>query len=197
MGLFLLKTISERAAMSSLFSSYLKRTPNSLITRNLVIVSMVLFSFYIIFQNIVTPLLNSKSDRRQDSMDISIESVDSLDESNQSPIRLVDTSQLFWNENPKRDPFSRYILNDEKLSTSNIRKKNSSNIKRSTLGVRPILTAIIKGADSNLAILDGKIMQVGDSIRGFYLKSIQNTTVKLEKNQNKMTINISDGESND
>ncbi len=190
--------------MSNLFNSYLKQTSNSEIAKNVLIVLMVVFAFYIIFENVISPLLGSQSDDGQINTEIPYDMMsDGADnelESNQVPMKLVDTSQLFWNEKPKRDPFSLHILKGKAglikpISTDTL-TKYLKDTKHLTIGVKPKLTGIIKGVDSNYAIIDGKIMKIGDSIRGFSLESILNKSVKLKKHTKTITIRISDGEDN-
>lgn len=191
----------EQMAMPNLFNSYLKRTPNSEIVKNVLILMTMVFAINIIYQNIIYPLINSDSEHWQTSSDVPYGIMDEVNnqglESRQRSMKFVDTSQLFWNENPKRDPFSRHILNEEYRSKKNPKQiEVRSSDSQSAISVKPKLTGIIKGTDSNLAILDGKIMQVGDSIRGFYLKSIQNQSVSLVNQARLITIKINDGENN-
>ena len=188
--------------MPNLFNSYLKRTPSSEIIKNLMVVFLVVIALYVVYENVISPIVNKNSDNLAFTEDIPFEEMDDEFENmrtSRDSINPVAISELFWNENPKRDPFSRSIL--IKIEQTNRRhisstQKTRSVSKKTLIGKLPTLTGIIKGQDSNLAIIDGRIMKEGDRIRGFMLKKILSQSVKLIKHSQTITIRIDDEEDN-
>ncbi len=102
----------------------------------------------------------------------------------------VDTSQLFWNPHPRRDPFSPNIyIKKQELS----QLKGQANTKLGDISFRrPELSAVVAGETSRFAVLDGQIVKEGDYISGYQIKGILRDGVWIQNAQGAYKLGLSE-----
>jgi len=180
----------------SLFNRFIKRqfaTPNARkeLFKNSFILLLVLFAGNIVYESAIEPyLIKNNLNAGNDS---SIDDTPYFEEerSQDTDIKLtnVETSKIFWNDKPKRDPFSLHILKGDELKQALKSATNQSNYSkaksRSKANKRfkppPILSGIVRGLDSNFVVLNGEIIKVGQIIKGFKVINIMNKSVKIKR----------------
>jgi len=178
----------------SLFNRFIKRqfatkTARKELFKNSFILLLVLFAGNIVYESAIEPyLIKNNLNARNDSF-IDDTPYFEEDDSKAENIKLtnVETSKIFWNDKPKRDPFSLHILKGDELKQAlksatkqsiyaNTRSKASKRFKPP-----PILSGIVRGIDSNFVVLNGEIIKVGQIIKGFKVINIMNKSVKIKR----------------
>ena len=79
--------------------------------KNSIILLLVLFAIGIVYENAIAPYVNKGNASFTDNAPY-FEEEDEGEEPESENIKLtnVQTSKIFWNDKPKRDPFSLHIL---------------------------------------------------------------------------------------
>ena len=163
------------------------------------------FALWIIYSNIISPLLES-SDSTYDEQPIDVPGIEpagiEINSSDQqaassqlmSGFNKVETGKLFWNEKLQRDPFSVHILNRQENNSVNRLAQNSS--ARKVRRTRLNLTAVIKGTDSKFAVINGKVVKLGEVISGYRLEQINTYSVVLAhvKGAESIKVKLSNGQ---
>lgn len=156
-------------------------------------------AIYVVFDNIVKPLLPKETVQNYEIIDMPGMESNTAQTSNNENFNPADITQLFWKDTPKRDPFSATVdikVNNLKIlrDTANYQTKNKSNL-RSIQKKRiktPKLSALVSGERSKLAILNHKICQEGSYVDGFEVMKINSNYVLLKhlNSLKRITINM-------
>lgn len=100
----------------------------------------------------------------------------------QYDLRNIDIGALQFNENPSRDPFVDRPAIVAPLAAVDISQPvetRRSPLKRTVAPVLPQLTAIAFGQNNRAAVLDDRIVRIGDAVGSFRVTDIARTRVVL------------------
>ncbi|MFK8014045.1 MAG: hypothetical protein AB8G17_01220 [Gammaproteobacteria bacterium] len=102
-------------------------------------------------------------------------------------LRNIDVSDLFFNQNPKRDPFISAPIQSAPLAEVTIESAAEPlEQKTEALPTLPTLVAVILSDDKSAAVIDNQIVRVGDRIAGFRIRDIQRNRVTLAAASNRI-----------
>jgi len=159
--------------------------------KNSIILLLVLYAGNIVYESAIEPYLNKNNfNTGNDSfIDDAPYFEEEGSEAENTKLTNVQTSKIFWNDKPKRDPFSLHILRGDELKRALKNATNSSNYSnvksKSKANKRfkppPVLSGIVTGLDSNFVVLNGEIIKVGQIIKGFKVINIMNKSVKIKR----------------
>ncbi len=157
--------------------------------KNSFILLLVLFAGNIVYESAIAPYLTKKNLHTGNDSFINDAPYFEEERSDAENTQLtnVQTSKIFWDEKPKRDPFSLHILKGDELKQALTSATNKSIYSKTKSKANkrfkhpPILTGIVRGLDSNFVVLNGEITKVGQIIKGFKVINIMNKSVKIKR----------------
>lgn len=132
---------------------------------------------YFLGSNIIMPMM-SDDIQIADVPDLLDDGTDSTSHHEVRSLHSVDTSQLFWNDSPQRNPFvPQSRINSNALSgLAHLRGQRNTEIDNQHT---PVISGLVAGIDSKFAVLDGHIVSVGERINEYKVVSINSKGVKL------------------
>ena len=156
--------------------------------------ALVLLALFFVYRNIVSPLTSSGTDAVaiiEEDADDWMDS-DGLENSEQSlQIASVQydvghflSTGLHWNEHPARDPFKPLsILEvDDVASIANKVQAVASPVARAGRVLKlPTVSAVVKGETINFAVINDRIVTVGDEIAEFRVEQLARASVTLRE----------------
>lgn len=151
---------------------------------NFIIVGLVLFAGYIVYTNIVAPLVTKDevSADRPDMFGFEDEEV-AVTSSDSHANEAVEISVLYWNDTPSRDPFI-YQAALSKESLERARKiRTVGQVEK--LPDRPKLTGFIAGVESRLAVIDNRVVEVGQQVGSYTVLDIDADGVHLVQRESR------------
>ncbi len=98
----------------------------------------------------------------------------------------VQTSVLFWNTQHARNPFSSKY--DDSGSDKPMQPAGN---RESAFASPPVLSGFVAGAHSRLAVLNGEIAAVGDSVAGYRVLAIDPAGVRLQRGGQTLHLSLS------
>lgn len=155
---------------------------------NLIIVGLVLVAGYTVYTNIVSPLLTTDqvSADRPDMFGFEDEQEEVEVVSNATT--PVDTSVLYWNDAPPRDPF--VYQADLKLASVQQARRLRSLGQETHREDAPRINGFVAGEDSRLAVIDNRIVRVGQQVGGYTVLGIDAKGVQLIERESKKTLRL-------
>ena len=151
----------------------------NLLNNHWLIVALAIVAVLMLVRSIIQPF--SSESGFEDTTD-AYDWLDNTDAEDQAgiksvPLQAVSTSNIFWNTHPERDPFSpdRLINSHDVRAIQYQAEANSGDIGNR----QPVLSALVAGQFSKFAIIDGKIMQEGESAGEFRVGRIARDGVWL------------------
>ena len=144
-----------------------------------VILILVMFAMYIVYSNIVAPLMQEEeyAAERPDMLGFEEEEEQVVDAESHA-LSPVDTNDLFWDDSPSRDPFI-FHAKLKQGSVRSARKLRDSHDGGVSVQGGPRMAGLVAGVDSKLAVVDGRIIEVGDRIGGHTVLDINTRGVLL------------------
>lgn len=150
------------------------------------LVAIGYFTFSVVF-----PLVNmfSEDDPSVEFND-SIEEIDGAQAEVHSEVSLNRTSvvreDIVWITELTRDPFVRLVEYPTPelgaaIGDSMMVQSKKSSIKPNNLQL-PSLTALFHRATESVAVIDGKLLSIGETISGFQIRKINKSSVVVERN---------------
>lgn len=138
--------------------------------KHAIVIMLVVIAFYTVGSNLL-PLLH-KDDTPELYGDLIEQPLsDTVNESGHG-LQAVQTGSLFWNASPQRDPFTNEVKRNMMKQHSNHRRM-------------PSLSGFVAGGRSRLAVFDGRVVAVGQSVSGYRISSITSNGVILERDGRK------------
>lgn len=103
-------------------------------------------------------------------------------------LQTATTGDIFWNTHPRRDPFSpNRLIHSRDVRTIQYQAKTKSG---DISDRQPVLSALVAGQMSRFAIIDGKIVEEGDSIGKFKVGQIARDGVWLHTQGRSFKLNL-------
>ncbi|MEM1263551.1 MAG: hypothetical protein AAGH76_14205 [Pseudomonadota bacterium] len=95
-------------------------------------------------------------------------------------MKPVSTAGLRWNDAPERDPFAPKVVIETADLTAVQDKIGAEPVSSATRPTKtPLVTAIVKAADLQYAVIDGEIRRHGDRIGPWQVRRIERDAVVL------------------
>lgn len=164
----------------------MKRLFNNKIT----ITAMLLVAGYTIYTNIVTPFMhtNDYASDRPDMFAFDEEATEADAATQRFAKTAVNTSVLFWDDVPGRDPFT-HQMNSRKIAyKANVLR---SQLKHQSGGKSiPHLTGFVAGTDSRLAVVNNKVVSIGQKVSGYTVLDINPQGVHLVDINNRARLKL-------
>ncbi|MFK7888957.1 MAG: hypothetical protein AB8G16_19030 [Gammaproteobacteria bacterium] len=109
----------------------------------------------------------------------------------QYDLRNIDVAMLQFNETPRRDPFIDTPIEAAPLAAVNLITTTPLK-KRSTPAARalPILTAVVHSSDQTAAVIDDRIVRLGDRVGNFKVQQIQRDHVVLASANSNQSVQL-------
>jgi len=179
-----------------------------LFKNNALVIALALIALVTVYLRIVSPLLGN--DRPEtpilaEDLDEGIDDgMDGYDDtingamnelefaSAQYDIGHFRTTDLHWNEQPARDPFTPLVQIDANDVDAVLQKVQAQpEEQRRTVNQRlPVVSAIVSAERYRYAVVDGEILTVGDQVGNYKVEQINRRSVGLKTNGNKQLINV-------
>ncbi len=147
-------------------------------SKNLVVAALVVIALYTVSSNVLPLLQGRDADIVQQAVmfDEEHEATAAAKHTGQP----VQTSVLFWNTRPARNPFSN--RNREMMQSRN---HNAPATPRT-----PVLSGFVAGERSRLAVLDDRIAAVGDTVSGHRVVAIDAGGVHLLRDGQRLRLTV-------
>ena len=172
------------------------------------VAALVCAALYVVTSNVVMPLL--ASEEIQDDIPFLDETDEAVDESGDIvSLKSVNTSLLYWNDKPQRDPFGQKIhiasaeltevkkLRDQRGASENVVKTGSKPAsgkvqKQNEIIFKPlpVISGFVAGENSRYAVLNNQIMGEGESIDDYLIVAITQQGVDLRHPDGLSTITL-------
>lgn len=137
------------------------------------IIAMTIAAALLLARSIILPFVSKPTFTNDttvdDWMDASLPTENNS--SHERSLKPASTDKLVWNNHPRRDPFSPHItIGHQDL----LMIRNQANAITDDISyTQPALSALVAGKISKYAVINGTIVQEGDSIAGFKIHRIE------------------------
>lgn len=177
-----------------------------LLQKNGVVIALALVAVAVVYFRVIAPLTEGDvveedvavivDDFGDESFGL-VESTDS-DEvgrglmSAQFDVGHFRATDLHWNEQPERDPFSPHVQinqNDVNAVLDKV-KAPIRRISRSVRAALPIVSAIVSSERFSFAVINGEILKVGERIDDYVLRGIEHHSVTLQRSSTLQTFKV-------
>ena len=163
---------------------------NKFANSNLGIGALVLLALFFVYRNIVAPLTSTETEAVAVIEDDTDDWMDSDDRENAEQSLQIATARydvghfsstdLHWNELPARDPFKPLSVIEVRDVASVVKKVQSASVI--TVGrvlKLPEVSAVVKGETINFAVIDDRIVTIGDEVAEFRVEQLARASVTL------------------
>lgn len=155
--------------------------------------ALVVLALFFVYRNIVSPLINNGAENVAVIDDAIVDDWmdnDGSDDPQQAlqiataqyDVGHFSSTDLHWNEHPARDPFKPLSAIEVRDVASVANKVQSASVV--TVGrvlKLPVVSAVVKGETINFAVIDDRIVTVGDEVADFRVEQLARASVTLRE----------------
>ncbi len=114
-----------------------------------------------------------------DAADPGSANADGLQHDSEPPARALTATQLRWDSTPTRDPFGPLMVAAPAEIPAPLELPAADTVQVEPVQVLPALEAVLNTPSAHIAVIDGRIVRVGDKVSGRAVLRIDASSVAL------------------